>query len=104
MSDHHHHGECCSHDKNCHENHHHECCHHHEHEDFAKQLLEMADEAWMEVLKEKIKEEIRSTSGSHLEGLAKIVSEANSLRWKNKLSSQKECSQFKEKIHEFFNH
>lgn len=97
---HHEHCSCCAH------HHQHECsccCHHHEHEDFAKELIEMADEAWMEVLKEKIIEEIMSSHSKHLEKLAKLVADANSERWKDKLALQKNSNEFKEKIAQFFN-
>lgn len=116
MSDHkhchHHHNECCSHEGGHHEAHeheecchaHHECQHHGEHEGFADQLLELADEAWMEVLKDKIKENISANSGANLDRLAKLVSESNNHRWKNKLSKKKSCEEYKEKIADFFMH
>ncbi len=63
----------------------------------------MADEAWMEVLKEKIKEEIIASHSKHLDKLAKLVADANSERWKEKLALQKNSNDFKEKISEFFN-
>ncbi len=106
---HHHHGECCSHDDECchHEDscdaHHHHCCGHHEHEDFYEQLIEMADQAWMEVLKGKIKDQIISSSGKHLDKLAKIVSESNHSRWKNKLANKKGMQTFKDEVRDFFN-
>lgn len=87
---------CCCHDED-------HSCHHGEHEDFSQQLLEMADEAWMEVLKEKIKEQILSASGAHLDQLAKLVAESNAMRWKSKMSSQKSCNEYKDKISAFFN-
>lgn len=98
-----------SHQNPCHSEHEHSCCHH-EHEEhqyhhegeFAEQLLEMADEAWMEVLKEKIKQQIITTSGQHLDNLAKLVAESNKDRWKHKLSSHKVCQDYKEKLAEFF--
>jgi hypothetical protein len=109
---HHHHGECCSKEGECchsedscgaHHHHHHECCGHHEHEDFSEQLIEMADEAWMEVLKCKIKEHINNSSGSHLDELAKIVSESNHCRWKHKMAGRKGIDTFKHKVRDFFN-
>lgn len=51
-------------------------------------LLELADEAWMEVLKDKIKEHIRATD-TKLDELAKIVAEANHKRWKHKMKQEK---------------
>lgn len=108
MSHHHHchsheghHDSCCA-EESCDE-----CCcschhHHHEHNSFADDLLELADEAWMEVLKEKIKDHIRTKNGAHLDKLAKLVSEANNSRWSHRLSSQTEAGEFQDKIHDFF--
>ena len=78
--------------------------HHHEHEDFAQTLLDMADDAWMEVLKEKIREQIRTTSGKHLEGLAKLVAESNKERWKHKLEKNRITHDYKTNISDFFHH
>lgn len=103
---HHHHDSCCS-EVECHE-----CCddvceaheHHHHHEEgsFAHELLEMADEAWMEVLKEKIKEHIVKAHGKNLDKLAQLVSESNAERWKSKLALQKNHGEYLEKIAHFF--
>lgn len=84
-----HHHECCHHE-HCHE-HGHE--HHHDHK-YADQLLALADEAWMEVLKEKIKDQIRSTSSAHLDALAKLVSETNHNRWKHKMEGKSNTEDF----------
>lgn len=100
---HHHHGECCEHEEEA------SCCHshtcHEEHEEgchFAEQLLEVADQAWMEVVKEKMKKQIESTSGKKLDDLAKIVTEANHARWKG-LMAGKHCEEnYKEKLRAFF--
>ncbi len=62
----------------------------------------MADEAWMEVLHDKIKAQILATSGSHLDKLAKIVADANKERWQHKLGKQKSCDDYKEKVSNFF--
>lgn len=109
MTHHHHHDHCdicCAHG----EHHAHTCCgsdHHHHahehHEDFARELLEMADQAWMEVLKEKIKEQVRTTNGANLDQLAKLVAEANHVRWKHKMNVQKDVHSYKEKLSTFFN-
>jgi len=70
-----------------------ECC------DKAHKFLELADEAWMEVLKEKIMDHIRS-SDSKIEELAKIVSETNRLRWQSKLAKLKNCEEYERKLNE----
>jgi hypothetical protein len=102
---HHHHHEydeecCCCCDDHCDLEHHHH--HHHENQDFAAQLLEMADDAWMELLKEKIKKQIESAGGKHLDHLAKIVAESNKERWEHKLAINELASNYKEKLTEFF--
>ncbi len=114
MSHHHkhcnhgHHDECCSHehDSCCHEEteHHHHHDEGHEHCDFAKKLLELADEAWMEVLRDKIKANIVASSGANLDRLAKLVSESNGHRWKSKLANKKSCDDYQQKIADFFKH
>jgi hypothetical protein len=83
-------------------------CHHHHHNhqegEFAHQLLALADEAWMEVLKEKIKEQVSATSGKHLDKLAKLVATSNQERWKRKLSAKTQHDEFHDRIDEFFHH
>lgn len=69
---------------------------------FSDQLLEMADEAWMELLHEKIKKHIESISGKELDKLAAIVSKANHARWKEKMDICKTKDDFKEQISNFF--
>ena len=101
----------CSKNKSCASNES-SCCHSHEkqhkecdegnHDGFAKFLLEVADEAWTEVLKDQIKEHILSTQKDRMKELAKIVSEGNSQRWKNKMEKKSGCAEFKEKLCNFF--
>ena len=103
---------CCSHGNSSEDESCHKCgcgscscsCHSNEgschKEDFADQLLALADEAWMCALKDKIKEEILRSGGEHLSELAKVVAESNKMRWKNKMSSKKSCCDYKDKIHQ----
>lgn len=94
------HGEYAEYDSKC------PCCgcHHHAHEgDFAKELFKLADEAWMEVLKEKIKDRIRSDD-KQIDKLAKIVAEANKTRWKDKIATKKVCDDFHDQVKNFFQH
>lgn len=69
---------------------------------FAHELLDLADQAWMEVLKEKIKENIRSGCCDHLNELAALVTETNKNRWKNKMAKKQNCEQFAERLKEIF--
>lgn len=67
----------------------------------AEKLLAIADQAWMEVLKEKIKENIKSNN-QHMDELARMISEANHERWKKKMDAKKCCGNFEEKLNHFF--
>lgn len=84
------------------------CCkkagHHEEECCFSTKLIEMADDAWMCLLKEKIKAQIEKTSGKQLDNLAKIVSDANHSRWKHKMNAKNECDHFKQQVEDFFKH
>jgi hypothetical protein len=92
-------GECCS----SHHHHHDECCgdgRHHE-ASGSEAFLELADEAWMEVLKDKIKAHILAND-TKMDELAKIISEANHARWKMKMAGKHGCDDFKQKLHDYF--
>lgn len=69
-------------------------CSCHQQGKYADQLLHLADEAWMEILKEKIKEEIRLNAGEQMTQLAKLVSAANHARWKDKMQGKKDYEDF----------
>lgn len=75
---------------------------HHDHGTFSHQLFELADEAWMELLREKIKEQIEATSGKHMDKLAKIVSDANHARWQSKTAGFRNNEEFHDKLKNFF--
>ncbi|CAM2876854.1 Uncharacterised protein [Legionella steigerwaltii] len=91
-----------------HEEHHHEHdhCHHGDHahgeEMEAHYFLELADEAWEEVLKEKIKALILKNQGARLDKLAKIVAEGNHQRWKHRMEEKQGYTDFMEEICKFF--
>lgn len=121
MGHHHHHNKgccdsheesCCNHgfDEHCgchcHDqcsSHHCGCCgDEHHHQEFSEELLDLADEAWMEILKDKIKQQILSNSGDYLDKLAKIVSDSNRERWKNIMSDKRSHEDFKHQIKNFF--
>lgn len=77
-----------------------EVCGEHGHS-HAKKFLELADQAWMEVLKEKIKEHIKANS-KHIDELARLVAEANQERWKKKIEAKSCCCCFEDKLKNFF--
>jgi hypothetical protein len=73
-----------------------ECC------NMPEKLLCLADEAWKELLKEKIKAEIEKTSGQKLNNIAKLVSEANHRRWSHQIEGKQKCDEFKQQLKEAF--
>jgi hypothetical protein len=79
-------------DNHCHCHcHHGSCCdesHMEEEECDSERLLAIADMAWAEVLKEKIKEHIRA-SDKRIDEIAKIVSETNRAYWHQEISRSK---------------
>lgn len=56
----------------------------------AEKFLDLADEAWHELLKEKLKEEIDRQDGECIEKLAKIVAETHKAKWKH-INADKQC-------------
>lgn len=91
--------DCSCHDGGCHEEE--DCCN-------GASLLELADEAWTELLKEKIKGHILANDHK-LDELAKLVSDANHKRWANKLKQDKCsadydncCDEFEEQLCKLF--
>lgn len=99
-------GECYSNDEKC-------CCPCHReqeetcgeeegHDGFDNFFLEIADCAWTEVLKDKIKEYILQTQNDRMTKLAKIVAEGNNQRWRYKMEKKQICADFEEKLGNFF--
>jgi len=97
---HHHHQSSCgcschSHDSCCSENQEDDCC------SMAEDFLALADEAWMCLLKEKIKEQIKQ-SCPNMDELAKIISEANMKKWEHKKDSKMCCGDYEQKLENYF--
>lgn len=65
-------------------------------------FLELADTAWEEVLKDKMKDYILETQEKRMEELAKIVAEGNNQKWKDKMHKKHSGGEFKEKLIRFF--
>jgi hypothetical protein len=63
----------------------------------------MADEAWMCLLKDKIKQKIEGLSGAHLNELADLVANANHKRWSDKMASKDQCEEYEDRVADFFN-
>ncbi|KTD33177.1 hypothetical protein Lnau_2825 [Legionella nautarum] len=77
-------------------------CHHHGEHDHGNYFLELADEAWQEVLIEKIKEYILEKQNDQMVKLAKIIAEGNHQRWKNRMEKKQHNRDFMEEIRKFF--
>ena len=72
------------------------------HDDYVTRFLQLADAAWMEVLKEKIKENIRSNSKG-MDELARLITEANHDRWHMKMENKRCVNDYEQKIRSYFN-
>lgn len=68
----------------------------------TEKLLMIADEAWKEVLKDKIKEKILAKKGEHMDNLAELIATANGQKWKHIISAKMKCDEFKDQIKNFF--
>lgn len=71
-----------------------ECC------DIPEKLLCLADDAWTEVVKEKIKREIEKAAGPKLDSLAKLVAETNHRRWSHLIEGKQKCDEYKQQVKE----
>lgn len=67
----------------------------------AQKFLKIADEAWVEVLKDKIKTKILAHKGEHMDKLAEIIASANGEKWKYLISAKTKGHEFKDKLKEF---
>jgi len=56
----------------------------------------------MELLKERIKEEIKQNGGDHINQLAKLVATANHARWKDKMLVKKDVEDFENQLKNLF--
>lgn len=63
-------------------------------------VFQLANEAWAELLKEKMKEEYEKTMGDHLQKLAETGVEGCMKHWQAKMQSMKECEAFKQKVND----
>ena len=72
------------------------CC------DMPEKLLALADEAWFELLKEKIKAEIAQSCGDDMDKLAKLVAETNKAKSTHNIHEKVKCDEYKENIKAIF--
>lgn len=73
-------------------------CHHHG-QKYSDELLALADEAWMELIKDKIKEEIKKNSGEHIDRIASLVAKTNHARWKFKMDEKQNEHTYEDELH-----
>lgn len=65
---------------------------------YSDELLALADEAWMELIKEKIKEEIKKHSNKHITQIAELVAKTNHARWTYKLEEKSNHDMYEEDL------
>lgn len=70
--------------------------------DMPEKLLALADEAWHELLKEKIKAEIAKSCPDSMDKLARLVAETNKAKWAHTMKGKLKCDEYKNKLKEFF--
>lgn len=70
--------------------------------DMPEKLLALADEAWSELLKEKIKAEISKSCGEGMDKLAKLVAETNKAKWAHTIQGKVKCNEYKDKLKAIF--
>lgn len=73
-----------------------------EHCDMPDKLLQLADQAWMELLKEKIKKEIEASCGEQMNKVAKLVSETNKAKWSHKMAAKQGCHEYRHNLMSLF--
>ena len=78
---------------------------HHDHSDHchcAENFLAIADEAYKELLKEKIKEKMIAKKSEHIEKLAELITVANGQKWKHMIAAKTKSHEFKDSLKNFF--
>ena len=63
-------------------------------------VLEIADEAWAELMKEKMKKHFEATMGKKMDEMAKAAVEASLIFWKNKMKGSDELKAAYKKLHD----
>lgn len=69
-----------------------ECC------DIPAKLLSLADEAWHDVLKEKLKAKIEEHSGEKIDKLASVVATANHKKWSHMIQQKVDCHSYQDEV------
>ncbi|MBF0547597.1 MAG: hypothetical protein HQM08_24370 [Candidatus Riflebacteria bacterium] len=66
--------------------------------DMPEKLLALADEAWNEVMKEKIKTAIQKSCGVKMDKLANLVAETNKAKWAHEIQGKVNCDAYKQSL------
>ena len=61
-------------------------------------MLKLADEAWSELMKEKMKESIEKMVGDKMNKTAQVSVEASMAYWSNKMRNEAAWAEFEEKL------
>jgi len=68
----------------------------------SEKLLALADAAWCELMKEKIKKEIEASCGEQMSKVAKLVAETNKAKWAAKISAKQHCQEYRTNLLSLF--
>ena len=82
-------GECCCQKK--------ECCESNS-QDHGKMMMELANEAWSELMKEKMKTIYENAIGDKMNRVAQASVEACIAYWSNKMKEEHSWSEFEDKL------
>ncbi len=69
-----------------------DCC------NMPERLLTLADDAWYELLKEKMKAEIQKSCGDNMDKIAKLVTETNCAKWSHMVTGKVKCDEYKQQL------
>ena len=69
-----------------------------EHSEHATMIMQLANEAWTELLKEKMKSAFEKALGDKLNKVAQVGVEASTGYWQNKMKVGIACAEFEEKL------
>jgi hypothetical protein len=72
-----------------------ECC---EEQDMNSMLMDIGDEAWMELMKEKMKKHLEKTNGANMDKIAQIAVEIGTEMWKNKMMQEQKEKENEDKM------
>lgn len=75
---------------------------HEYHGTMPENFLRIAQDAKMELLKEKMKQQIEAKQGKELEKIAKLVTDEEDYRWLHKIQIRNHCAEWKKKMYAFF--